>query len=67
MFNRGFVLAQYFGYLKRDPDQAGYDFWLGVINGQPQNIRGMVCAFVTSAEYQQRFSAVATRANADCQ
>ena len=67
VFNRAFVLTQYFGYLKRDPDQAGYDFWLGVINGQPQNIRGMVCAFVTSAEYQLRFSSVATRSNADCQ
>ncbi len=67
LFNRAFVLTQYFGYLKRDPDQAGYDFWLNTINGQPQNIRGMVCAFVTSAEYQQRFSPVASRSNADCQ
>jgi uncharacterized lipoprotein YddW (UPF0748 family) len=65
-FNRGFVLTQYFGYLRRDPDIAGYNFWLGVINGQPQNIRGMVCAFITSAEYQQRFSSVATRSNNDC-
>ncbi len=65
-FNRGFVLTQYFGYLRRDPDIAGYNFWLGVINGQPQNVRGMVCAFITSAEYQLRFSPVATRSNADC-
>jgi hypothetical protein len=34
-YNRGFVLAEYFGYLRRDPndapdtDWAGYDFWLG--------------------------------------
>ena len=67
LFSRAFVLVQYFGYLKRDPDQAGYDFWLGVINGQPNNVRGMVCAFVTSAEYQQRFSAISPRSNADCQ
>jgi hypothetical protein len=67
VFNRAFVLMQYFGYLRRDPDQAGYDFWLNVINGQPQNIRGMVCAFVTSAEYQTRFSSVITRTNQDCQ
>jgi uncharacterized lipoprotein YddW (UPF0748 family) len=65
-FNRGFVLVQYFGYLRRDPDIAGYNFWLNIINGQPQNIRGMVCAFITSAEYQLRFSPVATRSNADC-
>jgi glucose/arabinose dehydrogenase len=66
MFNRGFVLVQYFGYLKRDPDQPGYDFWLNILNQQPANARGMVCAFVTAAEYQQRFSAVSPRSNADC-
>jgi hypothetical protein len=33
-YNRGFVLAEYFGYLRRDPntlpdsDWSGYDFWL---------------------------------------
>ena len=37
-YNRGFVLAEYFGYLRRDPheppdaDFAGYDFWLGKMN-----------------------------------
>jgi hypothetical protein len=65
-FNRAFVLTQYFGYLRRDPDMAGYNFWLGVINGQPQNVRGMVCAFLTSTEYQQRFSSVVTRGNNLC-
>jgi uncharacterized delta-60 repeat protein len=65
-YNRAFVLTQYFGYLRRDPDMAGLNFWLGVINGQPQNIRGMVCAFLTSTEYQQRFSSVVTRGNNLC-
>ena len=27
--NRAFVQLQYFGYMKRDPDDAGYAFWLG--------------------------------------
>ena len=31
-YNAAFVLMQYFGYLKRDPDQVGYDFWLGIVN-----------------------------------
>jgi hypothetical protein len=66
VYNRAFVLMQYFGYLKRDPDQAGYDFWLNVLNQQPNNFRGMVCAFVTATEYQQRYSAVSTRTNQDC-
>ena len=65
-FNPSFVLMQYFGYLRRDPDQNGYDFWLGILQQQPQNARGMVCAFITSNEYQQRFSSVITRANALC-
>ena len=31
-FNRAFVLMHYFAYLKRDPDEAGYDFWLHNLN-----------------------------------
>jgi hypothetical protein len=66
-FNQSFVLMEYFGYLQRDIDSGGYDFWLNVLeNGQPGNYRGMVCAFITSTEYQQRFSSVVTRGNGDC-
>jgi hypothetical protein len=66
-YNSAFVLTQYFGYLRRDPDQRGYDFWLNVLNtDDPGNYRGMVCAFVTSAEYQQRFSTVVSHSNAEC-
>ena len=64
-YNPSFVLMQYFGYLHRDPDQGGYDFWLNILNQQPQNFRGMVCAFITSSEYQTRFGTV-TRDNNDC-
>jgi len=62
--NRAFILAEYFGYLRRDPDQGGFDFWLNNLNtiGTKQ---GMVCAFLTSLEYQQRFG-IATHANSDC-
>jgi glycosidase len=65
-FNPAFVLMQYFGYLRRDPDEGGYQFWLGLLNQQPANARGMVCAFITAAEYQLRFSPTVTRTNADC-
>lgn len=66
-YNKAFVLMQYFGYLKRDIDQAGYDFWLNIVtNVQPGNYRGMVCAFSTAAEYQLRFGVNAPRSNADC-
>jgi hypothetical protein len=66
-FNPAFVLMQYFGYLRRNPDQGGYDFWLDVVNSRAtNNYRAMVCAFLTSAEYQQRFGSAVTRANSDC-
>ena len=67
-YNRSFVLMEYFGYLRRDPDQGGYDFWLNVLdNRDPNNFRGMVCSFITSTEYQQFFGNVVTRSNRDCQ
>jgi hypothetical protein len=66
-YNPSFVLMEYFGFLRRDPDQGGYEFWLNVLNNrEPGNHRGMVCSFVTSTEYQKRFSSVVTRSNAEC-
>ena len=66
-FNPAFVLMQYFGYLRRDPDAGGYQFWLNILNNRdPSNYRGMVCAFITSREYQERFGDAVTRTNADC-
>jgi hypothetical protein len=66
-YNPAFVLMQYYGYLRRDPDQAGYDFWLNTLNNkEPNNFRGMVCSFITSTEYQLRFGATITRSNHDC-
>jgi hypothetical protein len=41
-YNPAFVLMQYFGYLRRDPDDApdgdlsGYNFWLAKMNGFSQ-------------------------------
>lgn len=66
-YNPSFVLMQYFGYLLRNPDQGGYDFWVDVLNHNSNNFRGMVCGFVTSREYQERFGLTLRRSNADCQ
>jgi hypothetical protein len=67
-YNRAFVLAEYFGYLRREPDEQGYQFWLNVLNnGDPGNYTGMVCSFITSKEYQERFSSVSPRSNQECQ
>jgi len=62
-FNRAFVLMQYFGYLRRNPNDApdsnfdGYNFWLTKLNQfngdfvQPEMVR----AFIDSSEYRRRF------------
>jgi len=66
-YNAAFVLTEYFGYLRRDPDTQGYNFWLNVLNNaDPGNYRGMVCSFITSTEYQRRFSGVVSRSNGEC-
>ena len=66
-YNASFVLMQYFGYLRRNADQGGFDFWLNVLNNRdPNNYRGMVCSFITSREYQERFGLQLARSNADC-
>jgi hypothetical protein len=62
-FNRGFVLSQYFGFLRRNPNDApdknfdGYNFWLNKLNSFNGNYidAEMVKAFITSTEYKSRF------------
>jgi hypothetical protein len=62
-FNRAFVLMQFYGYLRRNPNDApdtdytGYDFWLGKLNQFNGNFVNaeMVKAFIVSGEYKARF------------
>jgi hypothetical protein len=64
-FSRAFVLMQYFGYLRRNPDAApeatlnfgGYNFWLGKLNQANGDYIGveLIKAFITSSEYRGRF------------
>ncbi|HYY94379.1 MAG TPA: hypothetical protein VE713_07660 [Pyrinomonadaceae bacterium] len=61
--NRAFVLMQYFGYLKRNPndlpdsDYSGYSFWLSKLDqfGGDFARAEMVKAFISSFEYRARF------------
>jgi hypothetical protein len=61
--NGAFVLMEYFGYLRRDPqatpdsDLSGYNFWLNKLNQFNGNYidAEMIKAFTTSFEYRQRF------------
>jgi len=54
-YNRAFVAMQYYGYLRRTPEQTGYEAWLRVISQDPANVRLMVHGFVNSTEYRLRF------------
>ena len=62
-FSKAFVLMQYFGYLRRDPDAApdsdfsGYNFWLKKLNAANGNYIAsqMVRSFIVSQEYRKRF------------
>jgi hypothetical protein len=62
-FNRAFVLMQYFGYLRRNPNDApdgnfdGYNFWLTKLNQFNGDFVAaeMVRAFISSTEYRHRF------------
>jgi hypothetical protein len=61
--NRAFVLMQYFGYLRRNPDDApdadfrGFDFWLAKMDqfGGDFHAAEMVKAFISSDEFRHRF------------
>lgn len=56
-YNRAFVAMEYFGYLRRDPDTAGFNFWLNKLNAFNGDFIAseMVKAFISSSEYRQRF------------
>ena len=62
-FNRAFVLMQFFGYLRRDPnappdsDYTGYEFWLTKLNQFNGDYKAaeMVKAFLAADEYRHRF------------
>jgi hypothetical protein len=62
-FNRAFVVMQYFGYLRRNPNDApdanftGFNFWLNKLNQANGDYIAaeMVKAFIVSGEYRARF------------
>lgn len=56
-FNSMFVLMEYYGFLRRNPDTGGFNFWLGKLNLFNGNYLDaeMVKAFIESNEYRQRF------------
>jgi glucose/arabinose dehydrogenase len=61
-YDRGFIAMQYFCYLRRDPEQAGFNFWAGQLIGanapHRQDYRFMVGGFINSDEYHFRFAMI---------
>jgi hypothetical protein len=63
VLSESFVLMEYFGYLRRNPndlpdtDFSGYNFWLNKLNQFNGNFVNaeMVKAFIVSDEYRRRF------------
>jgi hypothetical protein len=55
-FDDVFVFMEYIGYLRRNPDQGGFEFWLGKLKQYGNwSDAEMVLAFIRSPEYRNRF------------
>lgn len=55
-FDDAFVFMQYIGYLRRNPDQPGYEHWLGKLKQFGNWVDAqMVLAFTLAPEYRNRF------------
>jgi hypothetical protein len=54
---RALVLMHYFAYFNRNPDPAGYAFWVDALDKRGEDARmEMVRSFVNSNEYRARFA-----------
>jgi hypothetical protein len=69
-YNQVFVSTQYLAYLRRDPDDSGFSFWVSDLKNKPPRdsaaARSMVCAFLNSTEYQERFGLLTTHTPGEC-
>ena len=55
-FDSSFVFIEYLAYLRRNPDQDGYNFWLAKLKQYGNWVDAqMVRAFIVSPEYRSRF------------
>jgi len=65
------VLMQYFGFLRREPEEGNYNSLVNSLTGSAVSDasahRAMACHFINSAEYQSRFGMFVTRTNKECQ
>ena len=55
-FDAAFVFMQYIGYLRRNPDQDGFNHWFGKLKQFGNWVDAqLVLAFIISPEYRSRF------------
>lgn len=57
-YDRGFIAMQYYGYLRREPEPAGFAFWQQKMIETNHDYRFMVGGFIRSDEYKLRFGAL---------
>jgi len=69
-YNHALVLFQYFTYLRRNPDDAGFNAWVNTLKNKPlrdpEAARSVVCNFLNSIEYQNRFTMNPTHNSREC-
>jgi hypothetical protein len=69
-YNHALVLFQYFTHFRRNPDDAGYAAWVNTLKAKPlrdpEAARSMICNFLNSAEYQNRFGMLVSHHNREC-
>src|SRR5713101_1421526 len=53
-YAQAFVVMEYFGYLRHDPDLL-YLNWISMLDANPADSRRMVEGFVDAAEYRNGF------------
>ena len=58
-YDRGFISMQYYGYLRREPEAAGFQFWQQKMSETNHDYRFMVSGFINSDEYKLRFGSLA--------
>jgi hypothetical protein len=61
-YDRAIITMQYFGFLRRNPDQGGFDFWWERLANPSSpfyhNYREIVSNFIQSDEYYFRYSTI---------
>jgi len=69
-YNQALVLFQYFSYLRRNPDETSLSTWVSTLKNKPLRdpdaARSLVCNFLNSTEYQNRFGMLATHNPRQC-